>query len=246
MKLLRVSVFDPHPVIHKALTCTLPGNGFAVVSQSFDGRNAVETVRESKAEIVITEIRMPKVDGLKMLASLQDIDVRTIVYTSDTNPTYLARAAAIGTDDYVLKTDPFDCLLNAMRKVAGKNESVGQLSNGHSSANIHSNGNSHFNGEATTRSGATTTQPTQRNRLFQEISDRLQSKDVSPNNPQNLTSREAQVLRHLGFGLSNREIAKSLQISVETVKEHVQNILRKLDCKDRTAAAVWAVREGIS
>jgi DNA-binding NarL/FixJ family response regulator len=57
-----------------------------------------------------------------------------------------------------------------------------------------------------------------------------------------LTSRELQVLRHVGMGLSNREIGKSLEISIETVKEHVQNILRKLDVNDRTQAAVWAVR----
>jgi len=60
-----------------------------------------------------------------------------------------------------------------------------------------------------------------------------------------LTNRELQVLRHVALGLSNREIGKSLGISVETVKEHVQNILRKVDVSDRTQAAVWAVKKGI-
>ncbi|TWU05682.1 response regulator transcription factor [Stieleria varia] len=60
-----------------------------------------------------------------------------------------------------------------------------------------------------------------------------------------LTSREAQVLRHVAMGLSNREIASSLEISVETVKEHVQNILRKTNSSDRTDAAVRAVRFGL-
>ena len=58
-----------------------------------------------------------------------------------------------------------------------------------------------------------------------------------------LTKREAQVLRHVALGLSNKEIGRSLQISVETVKEHVQNILRKIRATDRTQAAVWAVRK---
>jgi len=57
-----------------------------------------------------------------------------------------------------------------------------------------------------------------------------------------LTNRETQVLKHIALGLSNREIAKSLEISIETVKEHVQNILRKISVSDRTQAAVWAVR----
>ena len=60
-----------------------------------------------------------------------------------------------------------------------------------------------------------------------------------------LTNRELQVLRHIALGLSNREIGTSLQISVETVKEHVQNILRKINAVDRTQAAVWAVKRGL-
>jgi DNA-binding NarL/FixJ family response regulator len=60
-----------------------------------------------------------------------------------------------------------------------------------------------------------------------------------------LTNRERQVLRHIALGLSNKEIGMSLNISVETVKEHVQNILRKLNAPDRTAAAVWAVKTGV-
>ena len=60
-----------------------------------------------------------------------------------------------------------------------------------------------------------------------------------------LTQREMQVLRHIALGLSNKEIGRSLGISVETVKEHVQNILRKIAVTDRTQAAVWAVRKNM-
>jgi len=60
-----------------------------------------------------------------------------------------------------------------------------------------------------------------------------------------LTDRETQVLRHISQGFSNTEIGKALGISVETVKEHVQNIIRKLDVEDRTQAAVWAVKSGV-
>jgi len=61
-----------------------------------------------------------------------------------------------------------------------------------------------------------------------------------------LTNRELQVLRHVALGLSNREIGRSLGISIETVKEHVQNILRKIDASDRTQAAVWAIKKGLA
>ena len=74
---------------------------------------------------------------------------------------------------------------------------------------------------------------------MQKRKDRADSKEIP------LTNRELQVLRHIALGLSNKEIGTSLSISVETVKEHVQNILRKLDSTDRTAAAVWAVKSGL-
>lgn len=58
-----------------------------------------------------------------------------------------------------------------------------------------------------------------------------------------LTQRESEVLKQLAHGLTNKEIAATLQISYETVKEHVQHILRKIGVSDRTQAAVWAVRK---
>jgi DNA-binding NarL/FixJ family response regulator len=82
---------------------------------------------------------------------------------------------------------------------------------------------------------------TQLSEIKQRLTTRLDpTEDEVP-----LTKREYQVLRHLAYGLSNREIGRSLSISIETVKEHVQNILRKLDAADRTEVAVWAVRRGL-
>ena len=78
------------------------------------------------------------------------------------------------------------------------------------------------------------------------IQTRTRMRSSSPfANESPLTNRETQVLRHVSMGLSNREVGKSLGISVETVKEHVQNILRKLDVNDRTQAAVWAVKNDL-
>lgn len=58
-----------------------------------------------------------------------------------------------------------------------------------------------------------------------------------------LTYREGEVVRLLAAGLTNREISQQLEISYESVKEHVQHILRKLGVVDRTQAAIWAVRK---
>jgi DNA-binding NarL/FixJ family response regulator len=61
-----------------------------------------------------------------------------------------------------------------------------------------------------------------------------------------LTQREGEVLRHIAGGLTNKQIAEALHISSETVKEHVQHILRKIGVTDRTQAAVWAVRKELA
>ena len=60
-----------------------------------------------------------------------------------------------------------------------------------------------------------------------------------------MTNRQSQVVRNIALGLSNKEIAQALGISIETVKEHVLSVLSKLECKDRTKAAVWAIRNGV-
>lgn len=78
------------------------------------------------------------------------------------------------------------------------------------------------------------------------VVDLLASKTKLDHDDADLTPREWQVLRHIALGLSNKAIASSLSLSVETVKEHVQNILRKLAVTDRTQAAVWAVRKGLA
>jgi DNA-binding NarL/FixJ family response regulator len=61
-----------------------------------------------------------------------------------------------------------------------------------------------------------------------------------------LTKRESEVLKQLAKGFTNKQIADELDISYETVKEHVQHILRKIGVTDRTQAAVWSVRKGIN
>jgi DNA-binding NarL/FixJ family response regulator len=84
--------------------------------------------------------------------------------------------------------------------------------------------------------------PTSGAGAFAGVAELMSRKSPSRNAKTDLTPREEQVLRHVALGLSNNEIGRSLEISVETVKEHVQNLLRKLAVNDRTQAAVWAVQ----
>ncbi len=207
---IRVSVFDAQPVVHQGLIELLPQHGFIVASRSLDGRQAVADVRQARADLVITDVRMPYVDGLKLLELLGDADLpcKCVVFTVHNNPTYVARAIALGAVDFVFKSEPEDHLISALRNAA---------------------------------SGI----PPAPESVFGRFREHMRQRKFERSQQHELTDRECQVLRHLGLGLSNREIGRSLGISVETVKEHVQNILRKQDSNDRTQAAVWAVRDGL-
>ena len=121
------------------------------------------------------------------------------------DPTYMARAAAIGIVDFIFSITSVKELVDAIVAAATGTPPAGSSPYGMILSSL---------------------------------------KDRSPDSNVDLTPREQQALRHIAYGLSNEEIAQSMSISIETVKEHVQNILRKLRVKDRTQAAVWAVRKG--
>ncbi|MEN6556576.1 MAG: response regulator transcription factor, partial [Thermoguttaceae bacterium] len=133
---------------------------------------------------------------------------RVIMLSTYDNPTYIARAVALGASDYVLKGSSREDLIATITSVAA--------------------------GEAPSRSGE-----------LKKVAGTMKVRQAVDDDDVPLTQRETQVLRHVALGLSNKEIGKSLEISVETVKEHVQNILRKIAVTDRTQAAVWAVRKGL-
>ena len=80
---------------------------------------------------------------------------------------------------------------------------------------------------------------------LRRVSGSLRTPRLSADLEVSLSEREGEVLRQMAYGLTNKQIADTLQISYETVKEHVQHILRKLCLTDRTQAAVWAVRKGL-
>ncbi|MEX0669103.1 MAG: response regulator transcription factor [Pirellulales bacterium] len=94
--------------------------------------------------------------------------------------------------------------------------------------------------------GATTGASPTRSGQLKRMANSMAKREPATGGGVQLTPREAQVLRLVAMGLSNQEIADSLEISVETVKEHVQNMLRKISVNDRTQAAVWALRHGLA
>ncbi|MEM7476088.1 MAG: response regulator transcription factor [Planctomycetota bacterium] len=208
---IRLVLADDHEVVRSGIVTLLSGSEVQIVGSASTVEETVTLTVTNKPNVVLLDVRLGAEDGLSALESIrsQAPEVAVVMMSTYDNPTYVARAIALGAKDYILKDSSRIEVLEAIQRAA--------------SAEMPSE-NSILRRVQTT---------------MEKRKDRSDSKDVP------LTNRELQVLRHIALGLSNREIGTSLSISVETVKEHVQNILRKLDAADRTAAAVWAVKSGL-
>jgi DNA-binding NarL/FixJ family response regulator len=207
---IRLLIADDHLVVRTGLKSLVASTEIEVIGEATTGGECVRLAHELKPDVVLLDIRMPDGDGLNALSRLKlDIpNLPVLVFSTYDNPTYVARAVALGANGYLSKGASGDELIAAIRTVS-KGE------------------NAWTRDELRRVTGALATP-----RLVSDI-------DVP------LTQRESEVLRQLSYGLTNKEIAQSLHISYETVKEHVQHILRKLGVSDRTQAAVWAVRKGL-
>ena len=207
---INVLLADDHEVIREGVKSMLEGSEVNVVAEAATGNQAIEQAVKLHPDVVLLDIRMPETDGLEALERITDRSPRTkvVIFSSFDNPTYIARAVALGAAGYVLKGAPKDEILTAINR-------------------------------------AHTGIPPETDSILGRVKNTMARRRPTYDEDIPLTNREVQVLRHVALGLSNREIGRSLDISIETVKEHVQNILRKLEAGDRTEAAVWAVKKGL-
>lgn len=208
---IRLVLAEDHELIRAGIVNLLTTTEIEVVGQTVEGPAALRLARELRPDVMLLDVRLEGSDGLVLLGQLRSElpDVPVLMLSTYDNPTFMARAYALGACGYLLKGCTRQALLDAIRTAARK-EVVWSRE------------------ELRRVTGALATP-----RLAGDL-------DIS------LTTRESEVLRQLALGLSNKEIAQALGISYETVKEHVQHILRKIGVSDRTQAAVWAVRRGLA
>ncbi len=207
---ISVLIADDHEVVRLGLKNLLQGTQCEVIAEAMTGEQALELVATKKPDLLILDVRMSGGDGLYVLGrvKLDRPELPVILLSTYDNPTYVARAVALGASGYVLKSDSRERLLESI--------------------DIAMRGDSAWTRDELRRVTGALATP------------RLQTDVEVP-----LTQRESEVLKQLANGLTNKEIALALSISYETVKEHVQHILRKIGVSDRTQAAVWAVRKGL-
>jgi DNA-binding NarL/FixJ family response regulator len=207
---VKLLVADDHEVVRVGLKSLLAGSDVKIIAEATTGDAALKAVAKHRPDVVLMDVRMPDGDGLTALGriKLDHPELPVLMWSAFENPTYIARAVALGAAGYVLKSEPRERLLKAI----------------HISAS----------GEATwTREE------------LRRVTGALATPRANADVEVPLTHRESEVLRQLALGLTNKEIALALKISYETVKEHVQHILRKIGVTDRTQAAVWAVRKSL-
>jgi DNA-binding NarL/FixJ family response regulator len=206
----KLLIVDDHEIIRLGLRMMLKDSGLEIVGEATSAAEALESVGRTSPDVVLMDIRMEGGDGLNALGrmKLDYPELPIVLFSAYDNPTYIARAVALGASGYVLKSAPRERLVEALNMALA--------------------GESAWTREELRRVTGALATP----RLSQDI-------EVP------LTQRESEVLRQMALGLTNKEIAKMLGISYETVKEHVQHILRKIGVSDRTQAAVWAVRKNL-
>ncbi len=189
-----------------------------VVGQANNGREALALVESSRPDVVLMDIRMPELDGVAATRVLTERypAIGVIILTTFDDDEYIFEGLKAGARGYLLKDVSSDDLSAAIRTVA--------------------------RGEALI-------QPSIARKVVAEFS-RLASRPVSSapaSSPlvEPLTERELEVLRELAHGRSNREIAERLVITEGTVKNHISNLLGKLEVRDRMQAVLKAQQLGL-
>jgi DNA-binding NarL/FixJ family response regulator len=207
---VKLLIADDHEVVRSGLKSMLGGTDIKIVAEASTGEQAVRLALKHDPDVVLLDIRMPEGDGLNSLGriKLDRPNMPILMLSTYDNPTYVARAVALGACGFLLKGATREKLIETIHAAAA---------------------------------GQTVWTRDELRRVTGALATPRLAADVEVP----LTQRESEVLRQLAYGLTNKEIALALHISYETVKEHVQHILRKIGVSDRTQAAVWAVRKGL-
>jgi two-component system, NarL family, response regulator DegU len=218
----KIAIIDDHQLFREGVKRILEfEKTFQVVAEGDDGSEALKIVEEVHPDVVIMDINMPHVNGVEATRRLVEKhpQAKVIILSIHDDENYVTHALQTGASGYLLKEMDADTLIEAVRVV--------------------SEGGSYLHPKVT-------------HSLVREYR-RLSNQEASHSNFQTieirrplhlLTRRECEVLQMLADGKSNRSIGEALFISEKTVKNHVSNLLQKMNVNDRTQAVVVAIKNG--
>lgn len=210
MSNIRVIIAEDHATVREGVKLIINAQpDMDIVAEAEDGRTAVELAVDLRPDVVVMDVSMPRLNGLKATAKLKECcpEVHVLALTRHKDDGYLQQVLKAGASGYVLKQSPPSELLHAIRAVAkgGKylDPSVaGKVMGGYSGR-------------------------------------RALNTDIA-----SLTDREAEVLRLVAWGHSNKEIGSRLDLSVKTIEVHKANAMKKLGMNSRIDIVRYAVLQG--
>jgi DNA-binding NarL/FixJ family response regulator len=213
---IRVVVADDQDIVRAGFSALLDTQpDIAVVGSAGDGAEAVRVCREHEPDVVVMDVRMPVMNGIEA--------TRELTSAGDGGPRVLV-LTTFDLDEYV-----YDALRSGASGFLLKDAAAERL----------------FDAVRVVAAGDALLAPAVTRRLIGEFARLRPSPAPRPEQLEELTARETEVLRLLAEGLSNAEIAERLIVSEETIKTHVSRVLLKLGLRDRTQAVVVAYESGL-
>ena len=214
---IRVFLVDDQALVRAGLKLVIDAQAdMTVVGEAGDGRQALEALGVTTADVVLMDVRMPKLDGVQATARLIERDgdaaPRVLVLTTFDVDEYVFSALRAGASGFMLKDAEPEELLSAIRAVAA--------------------------GDAVVAPSAT-------RRLLEHVADRLPGAGTPDARLEMVTERERAVLLAVAAGASNAEIGEQLFMAEATVKTHVGRLLAKLGARDRVQLVVFAYEHGV-
>lgn len=202
---------DDHKIFRAGLKQLIDGvTDLQVVAEADNGKQLLEILKEKSCDLVILDISMPELNGLKALEEIKrDFPhLPVLLLTMHKEREYFRKAMRIGIDGYILKDDVFEKLIKAIREIQQGRKSISN--------------------ELIT--------------FFMEDYAVIRESEASL---ELLTRREREVLRLVAQGMTNREVATQLDISVRTVEAHRARIMEKLQISSVAGLVKYAIEKGL-
>ena len=214
---IRVGIADDQPLIRTGLRTMIEHTiDLVLVAEAEDGEQAVALARRHRPDVLLMDIRMPKLDGIEATRHITSeramASVRVVVLTTFDSDEYVYNAIRAGASGFLLKDAPPEDVLDAIRVVAD---------------------------------GDALLAPSVTRRLIADIAARPGGSRRSATELEPLTDREREVLTLVGRGMSNAEIGAQLYVSPATAKAHVSHVMTKLLARDRAQLVVIAYESGL-
>ena len=215
--MIKVLIVDDQELIRQSLKVVLNVSpGIEVVDTADSGNKALKSVAAHKPDVVLMDIRMPGMDGVEATRLIKDRypHIKVIVLTTFDDDEYVFGALQNGASGYLLKGSNISELADAI-KIA--------------------------------HSGGAMINPNIASKMISQFSHMAKGSmqiQVDEQATADITKSEWQVIRTVGQGMSNKEIAAELHLSGGTVRNAISSVLLKLNLRDRTQLAIWAVQTG--